>query len=78
MDTEGVVVNLPGGRRRNRRHSEEFKRQVIKVCLQPGVSAAAIALANQLNTNMVRTWVKEHRELRGAPPRIRRHERIPD
>jgi hypothetical protein len=35
-------------------------------------------VANQLNTNMVRTWVKEYRELRGYPPLSRRPEREPD
>lgn len=49
-------------RRARRRHSEEFKRQVIEACLQPGVSVAAIALANGLNANYLRKWVKAHRE----------------
>jgi len=31
-------------------------------CLQPGVSVAAVALANGLNANYLRRWVKEHRE----------------
>lgn len=48
--------------RRRRRHSEEFKRQVVEACLQPGVSLAAIALANGLNANYLRRWVREHRE----------------
>lgn len=47
-------------RREHRRHSEEFKRQVVEACRQPGVSMAAIALANGLNANMVRRWVKDH------------------
>lgn len=49
-------------RRTRRRHSEEFKRQVIEACLQPGVSVAAIALANGLNANYLRQWVRAHRE----------------
>jgi len=59
MDRKQVV--LPG-RRERRRHSPEFKRQVIEACLQPGVSIAAVALANGLNANFVRQWVKVHRE----------------
>ena len=59
MDTN--VVNPPLARRR-RRHTEEFKAQVIAACLQPGVSVAAVALANGLNTNLVRLWVKRYRE----------------
>lgn len=49
-------------RRGRRRHAEEFKRQVIAACLQPGISIAAVALANGLNANLLRRWVKEHRE----------------
>jgi transposase len=30
--------------------------------LHPGVSIAAVALANGINTDLLRRWVKEHRE----------------
>jgi transposase len=59
MDTN--VVKPPPARRR-RRHTEDFKAHVIAACLQPGVSVAAVALANGLNTNLVRLWVKTYRE----------------
>lgn len=49
-------------RQRRRRHSEELKAKVIVACNQPGVSVAAIALANGLNANMVRRWLFEHRK----------------
>lgn len=52
----------PALRRTHRRHDPEFKAQVIEACLQPGVSVAAVALANGLNANYLRRWVKEHRE----------------
>ncbi len=45
------------GRRRRRRHSEQFKAAVVGACRQPGVSIAAIALANGLNANLLRRWV---------------------
>lgn len=51
----------PPTSRRHRRHSAEFKAQVIAACMQPGVSIAAVALANQLNANFLRSWVKAHR-----------------
>ena len=57
MDTS-VVVESPG-RRTHRRHSAEFKAQVIRTCQQPGVSSAAVALANGLNANMLRRWMRE-------------------
>lgn len=46
MNTTVCVV--PPSRRR-RRHSPEFKARVIAACLQPGVSVAAVALANGLS-----------------------------
>ena len=52
----------PAARRTRRRHEPEFKAQVIEACLQPGVSVAGVALANGLNANYLRRWVKEHRE----------------
>lgn len=42
-----------------RRHSAEFKAQVIALARQPGISTAAVALANGLNANMLRRWVRE-------------------
>lgn len=54
MDTSPIAAP---GRRRRRRHSAEFKASVVRACLQPGVSIAAVALANGLNANMLRKWV---------------------
>ena len=56
MDTSSVAT---AGRRQRRRHSPEFKASVIEACRRPGVSIAAIALANGLNANMLRKWVIE-------------------
>lgn len=57
MDTSVVVES--SGRRTHRRHSAEFKVQVVRACRQPGVSIASVALANGLNANMLRRWVVE-------------------
>ena len=57
-----TTVLLPPASGPRRRHSAEFKAQVIAACLQPGVSIAAVALANQLNSNFLRSWVKAHRD----------------
>ncbi len=57
MDTSAVVESP--GRRTHRRHSAEFKVQVVRACRQPGVSIASVALANGLNANMLRRWVVE-------------------
>ena len=58
MDTNTLSSPAP---RRNRRHAPEFKARVIAACLQPGVSLASVALANGLNANFLRTWVKAYR-----------------
>ncbi len=57
------------GRRRRRRHSAEFKTSVIRECMRPGVSVAAVALSHSLNANMLRKWVidAEHAGI-PAPP----------
>lgn len=42
-----------------RRHSPEFKSKVIELARQGSGSVAAMALANGLNANMLRRWVRE-------------------
>ena len=53
------VIQLPGAGRKRGRYSDEFKRQVMATCKQPGVSTAAVALANGLNANLLRRWISE-------------------
>jgi transposase len=65
MDTKVVKA---AARRTRRRHDPEFKAQVIEACQQPGVSVAGVALANGLNANYLRRWVKEHREQTARGP----------
>ena len=74
MDT---TVVLPRPSRRRRRHTGEFKAQVVAACLQPGVSIAGVALANGLNANLLRNWVQAHRDRQadGVPARLGREER---
>lgn len=54
--------------RRRRYHPEEFKLAVIEACCEPGASVACIALANGVNANQVRRWMRE----RGIEPPTRR------
>ena len=42
---------------RRRRHSKEFKAEVMRAAMQPHVSIAAVALHYRLNANLVRTWI---------------------
>lgn len=57
MDT----LHLPEAGRSRRRYSPEFKAQIVAACLQPGVSTTAIALANQINPNVLRRWIRNHK-----------------
>ncbi len=57
-DLRAGELTTPAGRSW-RRHSAEFKARVIELTRQPGVSTAAVALANGLNANMLRRWVRE-------------------
>ena len=52
-----IPKQISDGRRRRRTHSAEFKAQVIAACRQPGVSIAAVAMANGVNANLARRWV---------------------
>jgi transposase len=40
-------------------HSDEFKCDAVASCIQPGVSLAAVAMANGVNANLLRRWVRE-------------------
>jgi transposase len=42
--------------KQRRRHSAEFKAQVLAACTEPGASVAAVALAFRLNDNLVHQW----------------------
>ena len=57
-----MEIEKPSRRRRN--HTEEFKQAVIAACCEVGASVAGIALANELNANQVRRWMRE----RGIEP----------
>ena len=45
--------NSPG----RRMSHAEAKRELVRRCLQPGVSLAATAVAHGLNPNLLRKWV---------------------
>lgn len=61
-----MEIQKPGRRRRH--HPEAFKQAVIEACCEPGASVAGIAMANSVNANQVRRWMRE----RGIEPPTRR------
>ncbi len=61
------------GRRRRRIHSDEFKAHAVTLCMQPGMSMAAVAMANGINANLLRRWVR----IAETAPTIRRQDALP-
>lgn len=64
MDT---ILHLPEAGRPRRRYSAIFKAEIVAACQQPGVSTTAIALANRINPNLVRRWIRLHQHAVDAP-----------
>lgn len=63
-------IQQPGPRPRRRQYSAEFKARMIAACQQPGVSIAAMAQANQINSNLLQRWVRgDRRKPRTCRPR---------
>jgi transposase len=52
--------------RRRRRHSEEFKAELVETCRRPGISIAAVAMSHSINANLLRRWVIEAKDQGGT------------
>lgn len=50
-----------GRGRSKRRHSDEFKAQVVAACEARGASVAGVAMAHGVNANLVRKWIIKQR-----------------
>jgi transposase-like protein len=46
-------------RRTHRTYSPQFKAELVAACLEPGASAAALALHHGMNANVLHRWLKE-------------------
>ena len=53
-----ILEQAVGDRRRRRLHSDEFKANAVASCIRPGMSMAAVAMANGVNANLLRRWVR--------------------
>ncbi|MBY0409665.1 MAG: transposase [Burkholderiaceae bacterium] len=42
------------GRRRRRIHNDAFKANAVALCMQPGMSMAAVTMANGIDANLLR------------------------
>ena len=52
-------MNVTQPRHTRRPNSEAFKQLLIEACSQPGASVAELALANGINSNQFRRWMRE-------------------
>jgi transposase len=69
--TERVNELVPGlvrGHKADGRcvYDREAKRELVKRCLQPGVSVAGMALAHGVNANLLRKWITMASRVRSA------------
>ncbi len=66
MNTISEQVAVVG--RRRRKHSDEFKAQVVAACSQPGVSVAAVSMAHGVNANLARRWIFDAQRAHSGEP----------
>ena len=68
MSTKFLVDPMESKSVIRRRHSREFKADVLAACSQPGASIAAIAMMHGLNTNLVHKWRRNAARGMALPP----------
>jgi len=59
-------------------YSKAGKTALVQACLHPGVSVAASALANGVNANLLRKWIRQHEGGCHAGQVSKRSQRSPD
>jgi transposase len=50
------------------RYDPEAKRELVEICLQPGVSVARTALEHGVNANLLRKWINQYSENSSSVP----------
>jgi len=63
IDTEQLVSRLVTGHKRDGRcvYDPAAKREVVRLCQQPGVSVARLAMQLGVNANVLRAWITGRR-----------------
>ena len=49
-------------------YDPEAKRELVEICLQPGISVAKVALEHGVNANLLRKWIGLYRETEPSAP----------
>ena len=58
-------------KRQKRTHTEEFRRELVRACMEPGTSISGIALANGVNANLLRKWIQAREGSLPKPPMVK-------
>ena len=64
------MSNAGGGAHPRRTYAQEFKQQVIRETLEPGMSVSIVARRHDINANVVFGWRKQYREGKLAVPAL--------
>jgi len=49
-------------------YDPEAKRELVEICLQPGISVAKVALEHGINANLLRKWMERYRKTGKSSP----------
>ena len=71
QESNSPVINT------KRRHSAAFKRKLLELIEQPGVSVSAVALEHGVNANLVFKWRRAKLERQRAPRLVRQPVLLP-
>ena len=63
-------VDIAGNRKGQPDYPKGFKRQVAMTACEPGISVAKLAMAHQLNVNMVFRWRRGLRAREAEPAQV--------
>lgn len=66
-----ISEQVAGGRRRRRMHGDELKANAVASCQTAGISVASVAMANGINANLLRRWVREAEVRTGTQQPVR-------
>jgi transposase len=64
------MSNAGGGAYARRTYAREFKQQVIRETLEPGMSMSIVARRHDINADVVFGWRKHYREGKVAVPAL--------
>jgi transposase len=59
MERDVIDVRADGSARRRREYSDAFKRRVVALAREPGISVSEVARRYGLNTNLVFSWKRD-------------------